>query len=453
MTESKQQRSASAAMIIAIACVTVAALPVASPVEAETYKLGERKHRNQWMDGAGDVLKDIEWTTRAVVDVSSDGAKVRIEHDGERHVDKFAGVAGEIRFANVEDSLASMELVLANGELVEGESYELAAGKHQIVRIRTNHRAVDHTWSHWWSPGKPTQPKEQAIEQAGQWVQAAADKPGKVRLLTAEKVVNKLYPHGEDDEELGAAVTAIDIAREQESLLNVDLDRYINTVREAETEDALDKALADLQDVMFRNASHFVKLTALGELDVEDARRISNVVKYGVQAVDDLKDRNLLHYAAKGGGESSGLQDFMNVAYGVTALAEGVEDRDAQRILSGARNTLGQLAVKVPRYFRTSTSFANAAPHPIAGVLDLPASVAATITQVSREGYLKSADTLEHIAQAMRGDEEAAEKAVQASKKVKPVLSSENYGKAMVDAAKNRLIDRVPFLRTIVNWF
>jgi len=453
MTESNQRRCPSFRPMFAIGCAAIAVAALTVNVEAETYKLDERTHRNQWYDRSGDVLKDIEWTTRAVIHVSADGAEVHVEHTGKRHVDRFAGIAGEIRFSNVEDSLDSVELVLANGELVEGESYEVAAGNHQVVKIRTRHKAVDHTWSHWWSPGKPTQPKEEAIAQAGAWVKAADDKPGKVRLLTAEKVVNKLHPHTEDDEELGAALRAIDIARQQESLLNVDLDRYIDRIREAESEDAREKALVDLQDAMFRNASHFVKLATIGDIDIHDARRVSNVVKYGVQAFDDLRDRNLLHYAAKGGGESSGLQDFLNVAYGVTALAEGVEDRDAQRILSGMRNTLGQLAVKAPRYFRTSTSFANAAPSPLAAILDLPASVSATIPQVSREGYKKSSEALNHVADAIGGDEEALRKAVETSKEIKPILSRENYGEAMVDAAKNRLIDRVPFLRTIVTWF
>ncbi|BBM85841.1 hypothetical protein [Candidatus Uabimicrobium amorphum] len=214
-----------------------------------------------------------------------------------------------------------------------------------------------------------------------------------------------------------------------------ELPTLLDTIAKA-TDNALrDQGLRRLANKIYQRAAHFTQMAANGELDVDDARYLANMTKYGKTLYDDFKNLQSQDFL----GDSDGVTQFLTVTHGVTALAKGAKDRDAEVMMDGLRDTIGQIP-----------GISNS---PIAAILDIPGEVTASMLNVTREGWEESTSVLENISRAMDGDERALDEAVRGSQRVQEVLSQKNYGRRMFRAITNRVIDKVPFARTIVTWF
>ncbi len=437
----------------AIVLILVATQSFAAPALAETIELPPHTHRREFLHHkTQEVLKDFEWTTTLVLDVRDSGVtwvemtNRCVIHVDKPHDDKYR----EKDLQYKKNGINRFDVHLSNGMVwhvprstgkIGPNAWRTHYGVqgHQIIKI-VAYGASFRGWSHTWWIREPTVSWERAISQASSAVNDAAERPRAAQLELMGQIVGLLAPHGEADHDVAIGASVIDLERDRQELLDDRLEDYLERIRDAVDETERARAWRELRQEMLERSTHFMRNLASSEIEVEDARRLLQVVKYGSQAVDDLKD------LSPKGGATSEYTRFLNYAHGVAALAEGVENEDARVIMAGLRDTVGTMEKSVG-------ALGVSVPSSTAAILDMPGEVVASMIDVSREGLDQATETMEHIAAGLDGDEAALRRAVESSRRIEEILASENYGRAMESALTDRVIDKIPFLRTIVAWF
>jgi len=423
----------------------------AAPMLAEIIKLKPHTHRDKWADrNTGEVIKDFEWTTTCLIEARDNGENwIRITHRCVVHIDRTR--EDEDYFKRMKSVVGRIEILLGDGmqwnltgmdRKIGPDTWDLnyPVSKQQILSIAI--KCYDFHGGYWykWYMRKPTQSQQRALSQAQTAVNAAAEMPRAARLRLMGRIAGLLAPHAEADGDIAVGAALIDLERDRQEMLDDKLEIYLDKIRDAPDETQHAKAWRRLRMEMLQRSAHFMRNLNNEEITEADARRLLEIVKYGSQAVDDLKD------LSPQGGATSELTRFLTYAHGVAALAEGVENPDARMIMEGLRDTVGTVEKKI-RHLGVSM------PSPVVSIIDIPGEVAASMIDVSRDGLDQATDTMKHIEAGLDGDKEALARAAESSKKIEKILSSENYGKAMAEAMTDRIIDKIPFLRTIVAWF
>ena len=285
--------------------------------------------------------------------------------------------------------------------------------------------------------GYPEPPRLRDRVHAAQNLVAEADpsSPSDVRGRT-HQIIGHLWPYEPSVEEIAQAnaVFRLLLKRErslEDSELETVIDKILSGLDEATTQEAWLDLLVEVLD----RTANFTTLFASSEYSAEDAERLSNIVKYASQALDDVDNPS----GALTGENASKITKFLNGVHAVTALASVSEDPDAEVIMDGIRD-----ALSVVPHMDTN---------PITGVVDVPGEVVASMLNVTRTGFEQSASALDEIAAAIEGDPGAIERAIARSREVEATLSGATYGEAMYNAITNRIIDKVPFARAVVTWF
>ena len=187
----------------------------------------------------------------------------------------------------------------------------------------------------------------------------------------------------------------------------------------------------DVFDQILEAATQFTEMTSVDELSIEDGERISNSLKYGATLLDDLDDPTGL-------SDGSKLTGALTAVHGLTALASGTKNRDAEKIMDGVRDTLATAGLDKT---------------PIGAVVDIPGEVAAAMINNTRKGWDQTNEAMSELNNAISGDPQALDRLENISRDLQKTLSPKAYGESMLNAIKNRIVDKVPFVRTLVNWF
>ena len=85
--------------------------------------------------------------------------------------------------------------------------------------------------------------------------------------------------------------------------------------------------------------------------------------------------------------------------------------------------------------------------------MDIPGEVAAAMINNTRKGWDQTNEAMSELNDAISGDPQALDRLENISRDLQKTLSPKAYGESMLNAIKNRIVDKVPFVRTLVNWF
>ena len=251
------------------------------------------------------------------------------------------------------------------------------------------------------------------------------------RRAVVAGVIEALRARAATSADAWEVAAALELGLDRDRLLaSTSLEETIATV-EGSAGTARTRSLDALGAEVLDRARHFTQAMGRGEYEAEDAARLLNIAKYAAQLGDDIgTPRQSLT------GENAGkVSAFLSTAYGVAAVVQGSRDGDARIAMDGIRDLFAQ-----------SNS-------PAWTAVDLPGEVAASILNTSRSGMDKASGAVDALTAAMEGDPEAVEEAIALARDLEGILSSQSYGRAMKEAITSRLIDRVPLLRTVMNWF
>jgi hypothetical protein len=120
---------------------------------ADEVKLEPRTERKVWSRSDGEVVKDFEWKVSGTVSTSETALTVRISEEVTKHADKFAGVIGEMDFAD--DALRSTEVKFADGTSQSADSSVVtvqgAAANQAVTDITVHFELVGAKWTVAWS--------------------------------------------------------------------------------------------------------------------------------------------------------------------------------------------------------------------------------------------------------------------------------------------------------------
>ena len=84
---------------------------------------------------------------------------------------------------------------------------------------------------------------------------------------------------------------------------------------------------------------------------------------------------------------------------------------------------------------------------------DIPAEIVGAVIDTSTRGMDETTEALKDITKAMGGDAEALKRLPGHSHRIERTLSPRTYGQAMLKAMADRVIDRIPFARTLAKLF
>ena len=277
------------------------------------------------------------------------------------------------------------------------------------------------------------------IKWANGVVNNAEPKTLQERQLLTEQIIERLGPHAAANEDVRTLIRTLEIGSE---LLRFEAESMTGTANQAaKAATAAERArhLEFLRASLLDRAATLIQTLAQPDITVQDAKRISDIAKYASQALDDVNDPTIL------GGASSAYTKFLNRLNGIASLAQAVENPEARSILSGLRGTIGTMDRKL-------MDLGVSAGNPMKA-FDIPAEIAGAVVDTSVKGMDQTSAALDDITKAMDGDAEALARLPRHSQRIEQTLSPRTYGQAMFKAMADRIVDRIPFARTLAKLF
>ncbi|MEM7012083.1 MAG: hypothetical protein AAF585_11425 [Verrucomicrobiota bacterium] len=268
-------------------------------------------------------------------------------------------------------------------------------------------------------------------------VETAAKGSAQDRFQASSDVRGVLFNHAATDEDVATVAGMLDLSLDRQASNSDSLTSYLEQIQQAG--DAATRAAAwdAFQNELNQRIDHILKGLDTGELRPDDIERLLNVSKYAVNAWDDFKDIDPVN------SDASALFNLLNRLHGIAAAAKGLEDPSAKDLMEAFRNTLAEY---------TKSAFGKDVTNP-AKAFELPAAVTAGIIDHNRKAFEAVTDVVDDLPAAMNGDPDALRRMLVNSKKVEDIISGEGYGRAMWDAMTGRIVDRIPFARTLAAWF
>ena len=270
-------------------------------------------------------------------------------------------------------------------------------------------------------------------------VNSSQPKTSQERSELTEQIIQALGPYAETDSDIRALIRTLEI---ESDLMRFETDSMAgSTSRAVNANDAEERVrnLNILRAMLLDRAATVIETLARSNMSVEDAKRISEIAKYASQALDDINDPSIL------GGASSAYTKLLTRLDGVASLAQAVQNPEARSILSGLRGTIGTIDKKLQ-------DLGVSAGNPMKA-FDIPAEIVGAIVDTSARGMDETTEALKDITKAMGGDAEALKRLPGHSQRIERTLSPKTYGQAMLKAMADRVIDRIPFARTLAKLF
>lgn len=227
----------------------------------------------------------------------------------------------------------------------------------------------------------------------------------------------------------------------QESYLAIDpdgLSGWASKVRAAASVEQKREALIEIRYELLQRAGSLARVLTPNNVTSDDASKLLSALKVASQAIDDIRDPSIF------GGKASGITTILNRASALSDFAGAIQDPDAKKVVSSFNGTVGAIQGKIGR-------LGVSIPNPIKA-FDFAFGVSTAQMQVVREGMLQSTDALNDVTAAIGGDPNAEKRLQEHVSRLGNTLSQENMGKAMANSMLDRLVDRIPFVRSLAKW-
>ncbi len=277
----------------------------------------------------------------------------------------------------------------------------------------------------------------QDIQAVGSAIERAGNADWTQQVAASRQALNSLREHAATDAEAAAAAGMLDLALQREGFRNQPLESVFDKIANAADEASREEAWQAFENEIHDRANHLLKSFERGEIDVEEAKRLLDIAKYASTLIDDANDANPIT-----GGDSR-LTKMIKLLHGIAGGTEGIETADASELMESFRDLAAALARKV-----SGAPLTNAAE-----AFEIPAAVSAAIIDHNRRGLEAITETLNFLPAAMDGDPQALQDMLASSRRVEEIITGHAYGRAIWDAMNGRIIDRIPFARTLANWF
>lgn len=227
----------------------------------------------------------------------------------------------------------------------------------------------------------------------------------------------------------------------QEAYLAIDpdgLSRRLNEVTAATSVEQKREALIEIRYELLQRAGNLAQVLTPNNSTREDASNLLSALVVASKAADDVRDPSVF------GGKASGITSLLNRANTLSNFAGAIQDPDAKRVVSSFRGTIGEIQGKLAH-------LGVSMPNPIKA-FDLAFDGTASYMQVTREGLLQSTEAMKTVTAAIEGDPNAERRLPEQLSKLGNTLSQQNYGRAMANSMLDRLVDRIPFVRSLAKW-
>lgn len=257
------------------------------------------------------------------------------------------------------------------------------------------------------------------------------------RQQASRRVLELLSRNAASAEEAAAVAGMLELSLDREAFADRPLGPLLDRVSASEDPTDRQKAWLELRDALCERTAHIVRGMHAAEIGPAEAERLLRLAKYTLMAFDDARDPNPMT------GRSSALTRLLTSLHGVAAATKGIQDQKASDLMEAFRDIVSQCSRKA--YGETVRNPAQA--------FEIPAAVAAAIIDHNRKGLEEITSVLDRLPAAMDGDPEALKAMLEGSKRVEQVISGEAYGRAIWDAMSDRIVARIPFVRTLAAWY
>ncbi len=184
---------------------------------------------------------------------------------------------------------------------------------------------------------------------------------------------------------------------------------------------------------MAASGAHFAQPIRGNDYDEQAAAQMFRVVRYASTLQDDLRN-------ARGAFSNSNMSRTTAALarlQGIASLAGNPSNQTASSLMDGIRNISAR-----PGGIPGSTS-----------AFEFPAAIATGLLDNTIAGVRASADALVNVGDAIGGDRAAERRAIDNARRVNTILSVPGYADSVLRSVGNRMIERIPFARTMANWF
>lgn len=284
--------------------------------------------------------------------------------------------------------------------------------------------------------GKLSRPDQRALDEA---IARLSDEvyqltqPGNEAEMLDQlpRIIGELRDNGQYSQEAREAAAIMQLLLERDELLHdPELRRILGAFEAGE---ATEDDLRGLAGFIVEQSAHLAQPITNNDYSTEVAARMFQIVRSGSQILDDLANPS----GAYARTNASRLTRGLTIINGISGLARNPSDNTGQQLMNGVRDL-------------TSTYAARAG---VAPALDIPAQTSAAILQQSAAGFEQASQALREVGNAIGGDPGALNRALGHARRLQQTISSEGYLGAVSNAVTDRVVRRVPFVRSVVDWF
>ncbi|MEP3225416.1 MAG: hypothetical protein ABJO01_05535 [Parasphingorhabdus sp.] len=254
------------------------------------------------------------------------------------------------------------------------------------------------------------------------------------RLEALPEIVAQLRRAGQDSQEAQDVANILQMMLNREEFRdNFRLNDVFATLETSDDPGDQRSALQTLASYVIAQGTHLAQPVAGNDYDENIAANMFLIGRYGSALLDDIRNPAGAYTNSNISRSTAALATLQ----GIASLARNPKGRNGRALMDGLRNL-------------TTIPAARAGLTPALGI---PAESAAAVLQNTVKGFTHTTDALKELPKAFRGDRSAIARAMGHARQVQRVISSRGYGEAIKGAITNRLINRIPFVRTMVNWF
>ncbi len=283
-------------------------------------------------------------------------------------------------------------------------------------------------------------PKDQA-DKIQSILEGAAGKSADEQIKALVEVSNQLSSISTGPDELAEAAAVLDFERDRLEVFSENWDGLLDRIKNIENPSTRAQTLRELRESLLRPATQALDHISQNGITGEEAESLVKLVRAVSKAFDDVRDARPFPERGTLDGSSSALSRFLGKAKGVLEVWQASKDPDAKKLISAFRDILGSIQQK---------AFGVSQVSPIKA-LDIPLAVAGSIVGTTAEVTKNVSKSLNLLADAIdRGDERSIGLLSESLQNVE--RSARNYGRNMFDAMADRLIAKLPLIRTVKDW-
>ncbi|MEP2103254.1 MAG: hypothetical protein ABJP02_08855 [Parasphingorhabdus sp.] len=287
-----------------------------------------------------------------------------------------------------------------------------------------------------WHRGKLVRPNLAALDETIRQLNGQIyrlSRPGNEfeRLEELPGIIERLRAKGQYSQEARDTANLMQLLLERDELTNNP--EFLQTLGAIESGQASREEITALASYLVAQGAHLAQPVANNDYDSKIAAHMLLIATNGSRLRDDIGNPS----GAYAKTNMSRLTKGLTTLKGIAGLAGNPKDKTGQQLMNGLRDL-------------------STIPATTAGVspaLDIPAQTSAAILQQSASGFTHASNALKEVTNAIKGDPNAINRALGHAKALERTISSRGYYEAVKGAVTERIVRRIPFVRSVVDWF